>query len=374
MQQERKVSLGLIFTRKISIAFWERVGNLDREIIYYNNLAQSCEKIYFFTHGTRDDDARFQPMLPANIRLFYRPRMIPTSLYVLLMPFVHHRAFRAVDIIKTNQMDSSWSGVIAKWLYKKKLIVRCGYEWLDFITRNKRGALKIWIAKTVERISYRAADRIIITSEADKRFIATTFGIDPEKITVIANYIDIDRFKPLGLPKEAGRVLFVGRLEPQKNIASLVEALEGLPAHLVIAGSGSLKADAVTASERTGVRLKFLGNVPQEQLPTEYDKSEIYALSSLHEGNPKSLLEAMAVGVACVGADSKGIRGVIRDGETGLLATPTPEGLHRAIKSLLENPDLRAKLGRNAREEIAQKQSLPATIVRELAVYKILFP
>lgn len=367
------MKLGLIFTRKISLAFWERVGNLDREIIYYNNLTSSFESIYFFTHGTRASDAPLRPLLAPNVRLFYRPRLIPTSLYVLLMPFIHHRAFRELNIIKTNQMDSSWAGVIAKWLYKKKLVVRCGYEWLDFITRNKRGAFKIWIAKTVERISYRAADRIIITSEADKQFIVETFSIASEKITVIPNYIDIERFKPLPISPVPGRVLFVGRLEPQKNIATLVESLEGLPAHLVVAGSGSLKADAIAAAERTSVSVNFLGNIPQDQLPTEYAKSEIYALPSLHEGNPKSLLEAMAMGVACVGADAKGISGVIRDGETGILAKPTPAGFRAAIKQLLENPELRARLGRNAREEIAMRQSLPATVLRELAVYKTLF-
>lgn len=368
------MKLGLIFTRKISLAFWERVGNLDREVNYYNQLAHSFEIIFFFTHGTRADDARLRGKLAVNIHPIYRPWWIPTTLYVLLMPFVHPRVFREIDIVKTNQMDSSWSGVIAKKLFKKKLVVRCGYEWLDFIIRGKRGVLKIWIAQTVERVSYRTADRIIITSEADKNFIIQTFGTKSEKISVIPNYVDTVRFKPLEISKDLGRILFVGRMEAQKNLLLLVDAFAGLPAHLVIAGSGSMKDEIMVRAKEKGVRIEFLGNVAQKDLPLELAKSEIFVLPSLYEGNPKSLLEAMAMGIACVGADAKGIAGVIRDGETGLLAEPTPEGFHTAIKSLLENPELRARLGRNAREEIAMRQSLPATVTRELAVYQTLFP
>lgn len=368
----KDITLALLFTRGISLATWKKVGNFDREVKLYSELAGHCKKIYFFTYGDKSERS-FSSCLPKNIIIIPRPSWIPSNLYVFLMPFIYARVFRSVDIIKTNQMDGSWAGVIAKKIFNKKFLVRCGYEWYDFATRNGLSPIKIWIAKTVERISYRAADKIIITSEADKKFISETFHITSDKITVIPNYIDIERFKPIPVTPEPGRVLFVGRLEPQKNIATLVESLEGLPAHLVVAGSGSLKADAVGAAERTRVSVTFLGNIPQSRLIEEFGKTEVYALPSLHEGNPKSLLEAMAVGLACVGADAKGIREVIAHNETGLLAEPTPEGFHLAIKALLENPELRARLGHNAREYIATRQSLPVTIERELQVYKTLF-
>lgn len=367
-----KPILGLIFTRGISLQIWETVGNLSREIKPYIELAKSFEKIYFFTYGNKKDLA-YKHLLPENVKIIPKPVFIPSGLYVFLMPIVKRRLFKKLHIIKTNQMDGSWAGVIGKLLFGKPLVVRCGYEWLDFVIQGKRGWLKIWIAKTVEKLSYRAADRIIITSETDKKFIADTFSISSEKIIVLPNYIDIDRFKPFPeIKRESGRIIFVGRLEPQKNIAALVESLEGLPAHLVIAGSGSLKAAAITASEKTGVSIEFLGNISQETLLTELAKSEIYALPSLYEGNPKSLLEAMACELAVVGADAKGINNVIRHGESGLLAEGTPAGLHEKIKLLLENKELRDRLGANARRQIIENQSLQVIVQKELNIYETL--
>lgn len=366
------MKLGLIFTRKISLAFWERVGNLNREVHYYNTLARSCETIFFFTHGTRETDARFRSVLAPNIHPLYRPWWIPTTLYAFLMPFVHSRAFREIDIIKTNQMDSSWSGVIAKRLFKKKLIVRCGYEWLDFVIRGKRGWLKTLIAKTVERVSYSAADRIIITSDADKNFIMHTFGTASEKISIIPNYVDTDRFAPLNVIKERGRILFVGRMESQKNLLMLVDALAGLPANLVIAGSGSMKNEITKRAEEKNVHIEFLGNIAQKDLPNELARSELFVLPSLYEGNPKTLLEAMATGVPCVGTDVKGIREVIRSGETGLLAAPDVVSIRSCIEKVLGNSELRARLGDNGRQEIVRWYALSRVVENELGVYHAL--
>lgn len=370
IQEKNKPTLGLIFTRGISLQIWEKVGNLSREIKPYIELAKSFEEIYFFTYGNKKE-LEYQHLLPENIKIIPKPVYIPSGLYVFLMPIVRHRLFKKLNIIKTNQMDGSWAGVIGKILFGKKLVVRCGYEWLDFVIKGNRGWLKILIAKTVERISYRFADTIFITSSTDKEFIADTFSIAPEKIVVVPNYIDIDRFKTSpDTKRESGRIIFVGRLEPQKNIAALVESLEGLPAHLVIAGTGSLKASAIAASEKTGVSIEFLGNISQDVLLVELAKSEIYVLPSLYEGNPKSLLEAMACGLAVVGADAKGINNVIRDGESGLLAQGTPAGLHAKIKLLLESKDLRDRLGANARRQIIENQSLQVIVQKELNIYE----
>ena len=369
MQKKDKLILGLIFTRGISLKIWEKVGNLEREIKPYIELAKSINEIYFFTYGGKYDSG-YQNSLPQNIKIIPKPSYIPTFLYVFLMPIIKSQYFRKIDVIKTNQMDGSWAGVIAKILFKKKLIIRCGYEWLDFIIQGRRGWLKIQIARVVESLSYNSADAIIITSEVDKKFISDTFSVSPSKINVVPNYIDIHHFRSQPIEKVSGRIIFVGRLEPQKNILAFVESLKGLNVNLVMAGAGSMKREIINTANMDGISIEFLGNVPQSALPIELAKSEIYVLPSLYEGNPKTLLEAMACGVACVGSNAKGISNVIHDGETGLLADPTPAGLREKIKLLLENKDQRDRLGANARQQIVREQSLEAIIEKELKIYE----
>lgn len=367
------MKLGLIFTRKISLATWDRVGTLDREVSYYNRLATSCETIFFFTHGTRADDARFQSVLASNIELRFRPWWIGAAAYVFLMPLIHARTFRIVDIIKTNQMDGSWAGVIAKKLFKKKLVVRCGYEWLNYFISTNASWYKRLIARIVEHWSYRHADRIIITSEGDKKFILENFHIPENHISVVGNFIDTKLFSPdVTVSKESGRIMFVGRLHKDKNLALLIESLVGLPCQLVLAGKGPDADELFWLANTLGVSVAMQGAISQEQLANELQTSELFVLPSRSEGNPKALLEAMSCGLAVVGTNVKGIREIIEDGVDGLLAQTDVESLRTAIKSILENPELRDKLGARAREKILREYSLDIILAKELSIYESL--
>lgn len=371
MESISNKKLGLIFTRKISLSFWDKIGIFEREIKPYVHLAEDFEEIYFFTYGTSKQDAVYQAYLPKNIKMIFRPVAIPASLYVFLMPLVHTKTFRKLDILKSNQMDGSWAGVFAKKLFSKKLVIRSGYEWLHYLINTKALAWKKFVARGVESLSYKNADKIVITSAADKDFIAETFKIVPEKIEVIGNYIDTDKFRPEeAAGKEKGRVVFVGRLHEDKNLFMLLSALEGLDCRLVLIGDGPQKKALMEEARKLGLRAEFAGKVAQSNLPNELVKSEIFVLSSKSEGNPKALLEAMSCGLACVGANVKGIREIIKDGQNGLLAEPSAESLREKIKLLLENEELRDRLGQAARQKIVTENSFEVAMMKEEKIYE----
>ncbi len=362
------MKLGLVFTRNISLATWDRVGNLVREVRPYIELSREIEEIYFFTYGVKEE--RYGFLFPKNIRIISKPKFIPGALYMFLMPIIRAKHFRKLDIIKTNQMDGSWAGVIGKKIFKKKLMVRSGYEWLNYLKTTRASWWKKNIARVVENWSYKNADRIIITSNEDQDFIVREFNIPKNRIEVVRNYIDTDHFVPnLSLQIE-NRIIFVGRLEEDKNLPLLVDSLKGLPCELFLIGSGSQKEKIQNLAKEKGVRVNFLGQVAQEKLPIELSKSAIFILPSKSEGNPKALLEAMSCGLACVGTNVKGIREVIAEGETGLLADLSAESLHEKIKTLLENKELRDRLGANAREMIVRDYSLETIINKEKLIYE----
>ena len=367
MQNLNQSNLALFFTRGMSLAKWDKLGMLRREIRTYQELATHFKTIYFFTYGERD--ASYASLLPSNIHIIEKPTWIPSNFYSLVLPFVHRAILKKVTILKTNQMDGSWAAVIAKKLFNKKLVVRCGYEWLSFIEKGNRAKWKKIFAYMVEKFAYTNADKVIITSQDDRDFIINRFAIAPSTVQVIPNYIDTQKFKPLPVLKESDRVLFLGRFEDQKNLFNLVKGMEGLSVRLVMIGSGSQKEQLITLAKECGVTIEFLGNISQDEIPNELNKSQVFVLPSLYEGNPKALLEAMSCAIPCVGTRAPGIDNVLTDGKDGILCELDAVSIHEALKRVLEDQQLRDRIGQGARETILSTFSLEKVLEKELALH-----
>jgi len=371
MRNLKQKTLALFFTYRISLKVWEKIGNLTREIKPYKELANYFNEIYFFTYGDKEE-LKYQKIFSKNIKIFPKKWNLPSIFYSLFLPFFYKNELKKVDILKTNQMSGSWVAVIAKWLYKKKLVVRCGYEWLSFLENQKKPLWKRIVAKFIEKIAYKDADKIILTSEKDKRFVVKKFEIKPEKVEVIPNYIDIDLFKPLNLLKEKNNLIFVGRLEEEKNLFNLIEAIAMLPVKLVIVGRGSLKEKLKSFAKEKNAKVEFKESIPNEKLPEELNKSEIFILPSFYEGCPKVLLEAMACGLPCIGTNVEGIKDIIKHRENGYLCEPDAKSIKKAILEILNDKNLKEKISQNARKTILEKFSLEKILEKEIKIYQSL--
>ncbi|HLP86287.1 MAG TPA: glycosyltransferase family 4 protein [Candidatus Paceibacterota bacterium] len=358
-------------TRGMSLSKWGSIGMLAREIKPYQKLAEYFNKIYIFTYGDNKDKT-YSDLFPLNVEIVTKPKFMPVLMYSFLLPFIHSKKLKNTHIIKTNQMDGSWSAVISKKLFNLKLVVRCGYEWLDTIEKLKKSFFKKTTACYAEKFAYNNADRIILTGEESKNFVTGRFSIDSNKIKIIPNYINIDLFKPLNIPKEQNRIIFIGRLEKEKNLINLFYGVKGLDVKLVVVGDGSLRAQLEDIANKEGINVIFKGNIPQSSIPEELNKSEIFILPSLYEGNPKVLLEAMSSGLACIGTDVQGINSIIKDGEDGVISQTDPISIKNAIIKLINDKELRDKIGINARKRIEQNNSFDIFIEKELSIYQSL--
>jgi glycosyltransferase involved in cell wall biosynthesis len=284
------------------------------------------------------------------------------------MPVIHFNKFRKIKLLKTNQMKGSWTAVFSKKLFNSKLIIRCGYEWLKTLEKTKK-SLKKKVAYFLEKSAYKNADKLIFTSKEGADFVIKKFSISPEKIEIISNYIDTKLFRPLPIEKKGNRIVFVGRLEKEKNLSNLIISLEGIEAELVLIGEGPMRAELEKLSREKKVITIFKGNLKQKDLPEELNKSSIFILPSLFEGNPKALLEAMSCGLACIGTNVDGISGIIDNGNSGILSFSDSDSLKKAIIVLLENKELRDKLGINARKAIERNNDFDVLFGKELALY-----
>ena len=365
------MTLALFFTRGVSLKRWDEVGNLSREIALYNELAPHLRRIYFFTYGS-SDDLRYQDRLAGNIVVVPKLLPLPSLLYMLALPFLAKKYCREADVYKTNQMKGGFAAMIAKRLYRKKLIVRCGYEWLQASMRKGVRPWRIRLIRWIERRVYRAADAIVLTAGHMHQFIHEQFGIamDDPRVQIIGNYIDTDLFRPMPEVQRQSRSLcFVGRLAEQKNLHNLIEALVATNAHLHLYGEGPLEEELRQLAHDRNVETTFHGRVANDELPMAMRRCELFILPSLYEGNPKVLLEAMACGMPVVGTDVEGIADILTHEKDGLLTSTDSAALHDTIETFLGDAELRQRLGAQARETIVMTYGLSVIMIKEKVLY-----
>lgn len=214
--------------------------------------------------------------------------------------------------------------------------------------------------KFAERVM-RRADGLIAISESTRRDAVRILGLDAGRIEVIypgvaAAYFEAGREQGDVVARRYGvkkpYVLFVGTVEPRKNLGVLVDAWTQLPAslraefELVVAGPGGWGAPDLLDRLRAGLPgIRYLGYVPETDLPALNAGASVFAYPSLYEGFGLPVAQALAAGVPVVTSNTSSLPEVVGDG--GLLVDPqSPAELRSAIERLLISPDLRLSLGR----------------------------
>ncbi|MBF0625662.1 MAG: glycosyltransferase family 4 protein [Magnetococcales bacterium] len=360
-----QLGLTLFFTSGLALTDWRAAGILERETALYRALLPHLDRVTFITYGD-GADRELVPEL-GGIRVVCNHRRLPAHWYRRLLRFVPGQWRRRPVIYKSNQVQGAETALRLARRAGLPCGVRCGYLASEFAARHHGpDSPRARQARAVEREVFREADRVIVTTPAMARTVQDEYGLDPGRLRVVPNYVDTERFRPAaGLPEtRPARILFVGRLEPQKNPLALVAAVAGRPVELVIVGEGSLRGELERAA---GPNVRFLGRRPQEELPGLLAGASAFVLPSLYEGHPKALLEAMAAGVPAIGADRPGLREVIRHEQSGLLCEPTAQGIGAALDRLLADAPAARRLGLAARQQMERDVALPRVVAQELA-------
>jgi glycosyltransferase involved in cell wall biosynthesis len=250
----------------------------------------------------------------------------------------------SIDIIHAHNGRDYWMANWAKFFNPKLKVVITRHILAPF----KNTPLHRWI--------YKKVDQVITVSQAVKKAI-TIFP--PEKITVVYNGIDIEKFataapgtlcQELGISAQTKIVGMVGRVNPSKGhltfFQSIPEILAKCPDTVfVIAGSGD-----ISQLPNLGEHVHFLGE--RKDIPAIMKDLDVLVMASRNEPFGLVTVEAMASGTPVVGANSGGTAEIISDGETGLLFPPEdPAKLAEAVIKVLTDAKLADKLkegGRNA--------------------------
>ena len=226
------------------------------------------------------------------------------------------------------------------------------------------------------RLAAALAERVVGVTEEVVRFLVDEAKLPPQKVCLVRNGVDLERFRPrvgpacqeLHLAPGRPVVGTVGRLDPAKDQRSLIRAFRAVVAEvpgavLVIIGEGPMRRELERDVERHGLaeNVRFLGE--RFDVPALLPCLDVFVLSSVHEGLPLALLEAMACARPVVVTDVGGVAPVVDRGQAGVVV---PAGdvhaLAQAIAGLLRDPAHAARLGTAARAIVAARYDLKSTI------------
>ena len=364
-------SLVLFFAFGMSVRAWED-DLLDREKLIYERLlaAGAFKRIYWFSYG-RGDGALLERLkrdgrIADAIHVLEPPALLAGRfgrlVYSVIGPLFHRRAISGADILRTDQGTGAWTALIAKLLFSKPLLFRCGYVW-SLNTRLRGEHLKSRFARIVERLLLRFADGIMVTSQASRAYLNE---MSPAaQIRIAPNYVDVADFTPVASHSPSHPILFVGRLVAIKNVDLLIQACARLKQPLHIYGQGPMRPDLEALAGELGADVIFKGVLPNRKMARAHHAHSVFVLCSTSEGMPKSLIEAMASGLICLGTDVRGINELIEDGVTGyLIREPTAEAIAEALDTALHNLD--PEIGARARTFVEENYSLERAVAVEL--------
>jgi glycosyltransferase involved in cell wall biosynthesis len=219
-----------------------------------------------------------------------------------------------------------------------------------------------------DRLLAPLTDRAIAVSDSTRDFLVRERGVPADRVSLIYNGAPLDEFAPAGpergrrvrrelsLAADAMVVGSIGRLNAQKGHRHLLDATPGLferhpSARVLIVGDGDLRNELEAQANRLGVapRVVFAGH--RSDIPDVLAALDVFCISSLYEGTPLALFEAMAAGRAIVSTSVDGCREVLEEGVTGLMVPPAnAAALAGALDRVLADVALRGRLGRHALE------------------------
>lgn len=316
-------------------AFWQTLEGLSKQFDRIDVLCPrgGSERVLFgnvFVH-------------PSPSSLLAQPLFIARKGAALVREHGH-------QVMTVHEFPPFYNGLGARRLKRLTGIAVCE-EIHHLVGEPVAADWKEWLLAPLNRLLplvTRYADGVRVVNGAVRERLIT-LGVPAKKITVVSSlYLRLDALSPATSPATYNLV-FCGRLVPNKGLITVITALAALPgATLLVVGDGPERAKAEVHAARLGIadRVTFAGWLPgPTDIADALRSAKVFVLNSLSEGGPRVLLEAMACGLP-VATTSVGIAPeTVTQGVNGVFHDGTTEGLVSALKPLLADDALRAKMG-----------------------------
>ena len=243
--------------------------------------------------------------------------------------------------------------------------------WDPHIPSGRRKPFAKQLKTIFKRAQYRLADRVIVRSEASRRFLHDRYSLPMAKMELVRLGIPAPKDGVMPSPSDALRVLVLAVVCTRKGQDVLIEATRFArtrwEVHMV--GDGpQLEEFEALASERAMQPVSFDG--PTHDGPGTISSVDVVCVPSRYDNSPISAIEAMMLARPVVGSDVDGVPEIVVDGETGLIVpSEDPRSLAEALDALAD-PELRSAMGARAKDRASRTHSLDRMVDRTLEVYR----
>lgn len=381
----------------VSLEVLRSCGILEREWSVYERLSAHYGRIVLITEGGRGErelagalPSRCPVEVIENTHHLERPAFAVGAVERLCASVATGPRAAQSAVVRIDQM---WGGDLAVAAcgglrgqgVRTGLVARGGYPWSRFVAWEAGAdSLRATEAAAEEGDLCRAADVVLGTTESMLDDLRWRYGLGADRTMLVPNFVP-DGAKPDDtITREAGRVLFAGRLVAQKRIDLLIDAVALVPSlargtvqdlphsapRLTIIGEGELESDLRARAKQRGVEAEFLPRLPQDALLGHMRRCAVYAQTSAYEGHPKTVLEAMACGTPVVVTSGPGLGDVVDNGINGVVAASTPGAIAAGLVRVLGDSKAAAAMGQAAAER-AEALRFRKVIEREIAAHEL---
>ncbi len=295
-----------------------------------------------------------QSWRPRDMDLPLNPQYLPVRYVPKLGGVFNHRLMLAAlrQALPEVKKSFAWDLVLASWLFPDGWAVTQAVKEPCVLIAQGSDVHRYLGSKPRRKAILEAVSRsrAVITRSNSLAALLTKAGAGPAPIQPVHNGVDVKIFHPGPPPAgPAKTVLFVGNLLPVKNPALLLRAFAKVPApaRLVLAGKGPLRDSLEAQATELGIsgRVQFLGPLLALQIAAQMREADVLCMSSLNEGLPNVVIEAMASGLPVVATDVGGIHEVIDQPWKGALVPSGNESaLAAALNEALTKPLDRARI------------------------------
>ena len=373
----------MITQGKIKILETIRQGQVGGGETHVLDLVRQLDKNLFevevlsFTDGPMVDTLN---ALGINTYVIKTEKPFDVSIWGLVSQFISDRGYHIIHAHGTRAASNVFYSA-------NKLNIPMIYTVHGWSFHNNQNFLIRKIREYSESFLTKRAVKTITVSESNKNDGVERFnlknaqviynGIDARKFNPDANYNDIRA--EFGIPEDKTLVGYLVRMTYQKDPFTMVRAIKRVSETnknimFLMVGNGEL----LDATKKLASELEVLDQIVfsnfRSDMPAILQAIDIYCLPSLWEGMPIGLLEAMAMGKACIASSVDGTKELIDEGVNGLLIkTKDADALAKQIINLHLHPEKRLALGNNAKDYISKNFSLNEMVLKIEELYKSVF-
>jgi glycosyltransferase involved in cell wall biosynthesis len=386
----------------ISPEYWPLTGGTGAYVYYLSNeLLKNGYRIYVVTGSNQAQDVQVNPQIDVSFLKIPKTPIVKSFMLAAASNRKLNSVRDTANVDITHPQLPLTPSFAVPSNFGKTLVCTVHSTWkgeaeairgepYSRLNANEKFLVSFnWFLRFFEEGMLARARKIIAVSHFTKWELTNYYKIPPNKIRVIHNGVDINKFKPatdkrkakaaLGFNPDDPAIVSVGRLYARKGLFTLIESMSAVVkrfpnAKFIISGKGQSDEmrKLIAHAEKLDVKdnIVFTGYYPDKKLPKLYQAADVFAFSTFYEHHPFAVLEAMATGLPVVTTTVGGIPETIDSGKNGFLVAPFNQAqFSDRILYLLEHPAEAAEMGLKARKTVEARFDWRIVVKDAMKVY-----